>query len=82
MASETTEAVGRESTGFVVKWAASVVQVLGCAGAVFGWTPRNLYRFIVGVLGRLLVGMLWNDRAIMLIHFAALGAMLAGMARQ
>jgi hypothetical protein len=29
----------------------------------------------------LVVGVLWKDRAIMLIHFVALGAMLAGMAR-
>ena len=42
---------------------------------------KNLHLFVVGVLGWLIVGVLWNDRAIMLIHFVALGAMLAGMAR-
>jgi len=72
---------GREGTAFVVKWAASVIQILGYAGTAFGWTPWNLYLFVVGVLGWLIVGVLWNDRAIMLIHFVALGAMLAGMAR-
>ena len=41
-----------------------------------------LYLFLAGVLGWLIVGVLWNDRAIMLIHFVALGSMLVGMASQ
>tara|TARA_R100000306_G_scaffold42027_1_gene40869 strand:- start:236 stop:406 length:171 start_codon:yes stop_codon:yes gene_type:complete len=56
--------------------------MLGYAGTGFGWTPWNLYLFLAGVLGWLIVGVLWNDRAIVLIHFVALGAMLWGMASQ
>ena len=82
MASEATDIAGRNRTAFAVKWVASVIQILGYAGTAFGWTPWNLYLFVVGVLGWLFVGVLWNDRAIMLIHFVALGAMLAGMASQ
>ena len=82
MASEATDIAGRDRIAFVVKWVASVIQILGYAGTAFGWTPWNLYLFVVGVLGWLLVGVLWNDRAIMLIHFVALGAMLVGMASQ
>ena len=82
MASEATDIAGRDRVAFVVKWVASVIQILGYTGTAFGWTPWNLYLFVVGVLGWLLVGVLWNDRAIMLIHFVALGAMLAGMASQ
>ncbi|MBB3710744.1 hypothetical protein FHS00_000297 [Limimaricola variabilis] len=80
--SEATDIAGRDRTAFVVKWGASVIQILGYAGTAFGWTPWNLYLFVVGVLGWLFVGVLWNDRAIMLIHFVALGAMLTGMASQ
>lgn len=82
MASEGTAIARRDRIAFVVKWVASVIQILGYAGTAFGWTPWNLYLFVVGVLGWLFVGVLWNDRAIMLIHFVALGAMLAGMASQ
>ncbi|PSK81852.1 hypothetical protein CLV79_11470 [Limimaricola soesokkakensis] len=82
MTSEVTDIARRDRTAFVVKWVASVIQILGYAGTAFGWTPWNLYLFVVGVLGWLFVGVLWNDRAIMLIHFVALGAMLAGMASQ
>lgn len=65
---------------FGVKWAASIVQILGYAATGFGYTPWNLYLFLVGVFGWFAVGVLWNDRAIMLIHVVALVSMLAGMA--
>lgn len=64
---------------FLIKWAASVIQIMGYTATAFGWTPWNLYLFVVGVLGWFTVGVFWNDRAIMLIHIVALGAMLAGM---
>jgi len=64
---------------FWVKWIASIVQIMGYTATAFGWTPWNLYLFIVGVLGWFTVGILWHDRAIMLIHIVALGAMVAGM---
>ncbi|WP_306131968.1 DUF6552 family protein [Roseivivax marinus] len=82
MASEATNIIERGQTAFILKWVASIIQILGYAGTGFGWTPWNLYFFLVGVLGWLIVGMLWNDRAIMLIHLVALGSMLAGMATQ
>lgn len=64
---------------FVVKWVASIVQIMGYTATGFGWTPWNLYLFVVGVFGWFAVGVLWNDKAIMLIHIVALGAMIAGM---
>ena len=82
MASETTDIIVRGQSAFVVKWVASIIQILGYAGTGFGWTPWNLYLFLFGVLGWLVVGVLWNDKAIMLIHLVALGSMLAGMASQ
>ena len=74
----------RNSTrlAFWIKWTASIVQILGYAATGFGWTPWNLYLFIVGVIGWFIVGTLWNDRAIMLIHLVALGSMIVGMASQ
>jgi len=75
---------GQKSGGiaFVVKWAASVIQILGYTATAVGWTPWNLYLFLVGVLGWFAVGVLWNDRAIMLIHIIAFGAMVTGMATE
>ncbi len=64
---------------FAVKWGASVIQILGYTATAFDWTPWNLYLFLVGVFGWFAVGALWNDKALMLVHIVALGAMLAGM---
>ncbi len=64
---------------FVVKWASSLIQILGYAATSFGFTPWNLYLFLIGVLGWFAVGALWNDRALMLVHIVAFAAMVAGM---
>ena len=64
---------------FVVKWCASAIQIMGYTATAFGWTPWNLYLFLIGVLGWFAVGAFWNDKALMLVHLVALGAMLAGM---
>ncbi|TNJ47766.1 DUF6552 family protein [Phaeobacter sp. B1627] len=70
----------RERLVFVVKWGASAVQIMGYTATGFGWTPLNLYLFLVGVVGWFAVGALWNDKALMLVHLAALAAMITGMA--
>ncbi|MGR3637721.1 MAG: DUF6552 family protein [Shimia sp.] len=65
---------------FAVKWGVSIIQIMGYTATGFGWTPWNLYLFLIGVLGWFAVGALWNDKALMLVHLVALGAMIAGMA--
>lgn len=65
---------------FVIKWGASVLQIIGYAATGFGLTPWNIYLFLFGLIGWFIVGVLWNDRAIMLIHVVALAALLAGLA--
>ncbi|MFY1706878.1 DUF6552 family protein [Tritonibacter scottomollicae] len=69
----------RERLVFAVKWGASAIQIMGYTATGFGWTPWNLYLFLVGVLGWFAVGALWNDKALMLVHLVALGAMIVGM---
>ncbi len=64
---------------FAVKWGASIIQIMGYTATGFGWTPWNLYLFLIGVLGWFAVGAMWNDKALMLVHLVALGAMIAGM---
>jgi TM2 domain-containing membrane protein YozV len=72
-------ATSRERLVFAVKWTASAIQIMGYTATAFGWTPWNLYLFLVGVLGWFAVGALWNDKALMLVHIVALGAMIVGM---
>ncbi|MCV6613265.1 MAG: hypothetical protein OIF55_21135 [Amphritea sp.] len=68
-----------EQTAFWIKWVASVIQILGYTATGFGLTPLNIYLFLVGLVGWFIVGVLWNDKAIMLIHLVALAAMFAGI---
>ena len=71
--------LSRDNIIFAVKWGASIIQIMGYTATGFGWTPWNLYLFLIGVVGWFAVGMLWKDKALMLVHLVALGAMLAGM---
>lgn len=70
----------RENVAFAIKWVASIIQIMGYTATAFGYTPLNIYLFLVGLLGWFAVGIMWNDRAIMLIHIVALGAMFVGLA--
>ena len=65
---------------WLLKWFASIVQIIGYTATAFNFTPLNHYLFLVGLVGWFVVGVMWNDRAIMLIHIIALGGMLIGMA--
>ena len=64
---------------FWIKWIASIFQIIGYGATAFGWTPWNIYIFLIGLIGWFTVGVLWRDRAIMLIHVIALAAMLVGL---
>lgn len=63
-----------------VKWIASIAQIMGYGATAFGLNPLNIYLFLVGLVGWFWVGVFWRDRAIMLIHVIALGAMVVGLA--
>jgi hypothetical protein len=80
LGSKTAASFDREHLVFVIKWAASIIQILGYTATAFGWTPVNIYLFLVGLIGWFTVGVMWKDRAIMLIHVVALAAMLVGLA--
>ena len=70
----------RERVTFAIKWSASILQILGYSATAFDLVPWNIGLFLVGLIGWFAVGVLWNDRAIMLIHVVALAAMLVGLA--
>ena len=71
--------INSEKIAFAIKWMASLIQILGYSATAFGYTPLNIYLFLAGLLGWFTVGMIWNDRAIMLIHIVALATMFVGL---
>lgn len=69
----------REKAVLILKWAASIIQILGYTATAFGMTPLNIYLFLAGLIGWFAVGLFWKDKAIMLIHIVALAAMITGL---
>jgi len=44
-----------------------------------GVTPINIYFFIVGIFLWFSVGVLWKDRAIMIVHIGAFISIIIGL---
>lgn len=65
-----------------VKWLASAAQIGGYTLTGIGWTPWNIPLFLIGVLGWLAIGVMWRDKALVLLHIVALAALIAGLVTQ
>ena len=62
----------------IVKWIATIIQLIGYGLTGLNYTPLNIYFFILGIILWFAVGVLWKDRAIMLVHVGAFIPLLAG----
>ncbi len=61
-----------------VKWVATSVQLVGYGLTGMNLAPWNVYAFIVGIALWFAVGVMWNDRAIMVVHVGAFVSLVAG----
>ena len=77
--SKTSGKHGQIDKAFAIKLVSSIIQIPGYTATGFQLHPWNAYTFIVGLIGWFIVGVLWNDRAIMLIHLVAFSALLSGI---
>jgi hypothetical protein len=62
----------------IVKWVATVIQLIGYALTGLNYTPLNVYFFFVGIFLWFSVGVMWKDRAIMVVHVGAFLSLLIG----
>ena len=62
----------------VVKWVATVIQLIGYGLTGLNIVPWNVFAFIVGIILWFLVGVMWKDRAIMVVHVGAFIAIVGG----
>ncbi|MEM7507599.1 MAG: DUF6552 family protein [Pseudomonadota bacterium] len=62
----------------VVKWVATVIQLIGYGLTGLNIVPWNVFAFIVGIVLWFLVGVMWKDRAIMVVHVGAFIAIVGG----
>ncbi|MFO6463079.1 DUF6552 family protein [Jannaschia sp. KMU-145] len=62
----------------VVKWIATVVQLVGYGLTGLGLTPWNIWAFFVGIALWFAVGAMWKDKAIMVVHVGAFVSLMIG----
>ena len=62
-----------------IKWTASIVILIGMALTSIELTPINLFFHLFGVLGWLIVGVMWHDRALMVVNSVASMIFLMGI---
>ena len=62
----------------IIKWIATAIQLIGYGLTGLNIVPWNVFAFFIGILLWFLVGYLWKDRAIMVVHIGAFIAILAG----
>jgi hypothetical protein len=62
----------------IVKWQATVIQLVGYGLTGLNIVPWNILAFVIGIALWFLVGVMWKDRAIMVVHVGAFVALVAG----
>ena len=62
-----------------IKWVASFIILIGMALTSINLTPFNLYFHFIGVVGWLVVGVMWHDRALMVVNSVAAMIFLMGI---
>ncbi|MEP0521808.1 MAG: DUF6552 family protein [Hyphomicrobiales bacterium] len=62
----------------VVKWIATAIQLIGYGLTGLNIVPWNILAFVIGIFLWFIVGVMWKDRAIMVVHVGAFIAIVAG----
>ncbi|PHQ34415.1 ubiquinone biosynthesis methyltransferase UbiE [Rhodopirellula bahusiensis] len=62
----------------IVKWIATVIQLIGYGLTGLNVVPWNIHAFLVGILLWFAVGVMWKDKAIMVVHVGAFLSLLVG----
>lgn len=77
-AQETLKMITKFEAVDVVKWLATVIQLIGYAMTGLNFVPYNIYMFFIGIFLWFAVGFMWKDKAIMVVHIGAFVSLLAG----
>lgn len=62
----------------IVKWIATIIQLIGYGLTGLNYTPWNVYLFFLGIFLWFAVGMMWKDKAIIVVHVGAFISLLVG----
>ena len=61
-----------------LKWLATLIQLVGYGMTGLNMVPYNIYLFFIGIFLWFAVGVMWKDKAIMVVHVGAFISLLAG----
>lgn len=62
----------------IVKWIATAIQLVGYGLTGMNITPWNVWFFFGGIILWFSVGVMWKDKAIMVVHVGAFISLLVG----
>jgi len=62
----------------IVKWIATIFQLIGFGMTGLNLVPYNIYLFFIGIILWFAVGVMWKDKAIMIVHIGAFLSLLVG----
>ena len=69
----------RGDLSWYIKWASSVLLIIAMILTSSNIYPYNLYPAIVGMVGWLVVGLLWHDRALIVLNAISVAIYLLGI---
>ncbi|MEP2639632.1 DUF6552 family protein [Roseobacter sp.] len=61
-----------------VKWVATIIQLIGYGLTGLNIVPWNIFAFFVGIFLWFAVGVMWRDKAIMVVHVGAFISLFIG----
>ena len=69
----------RGDLSWYIKWVSSMFIIFAMATASADMYPYNLFLQFIGLVGWLVVGMLWHDRALILLNSVAIFIFASGI---
>jgi hypothetical protein len=76
---DTVASVASENTVWRIKWASTLVLILGMMLTSQNIYPWNIFVHTVGIAGWLYVSILWNDRALIVVNSVAMSIFVGGI---
>ncbi|MEO9650707.1 MAG: DUF6552 family protein [Roseobacter sp.] len=74
--------INQQSVGMqkvdIVKWLATAIQLFGYGLTGLNIVPWNVFAFFGGIILWFAVGVMWKDKAIMVVHLGAFISLFVG----
>ena len=75
----TTTKTPLHTTDWYIKWFASIVLLIGMVLTSNNVYPLNIFVHMIGLIGWLIVALMWNDRALIIINAVGVAIMANGL---